>query len=326
MAQEKGIQMISPLGESILIFGGSGLVGSAIAESFQSEDFALPNQVITPTRSEVDLIDYKAVKKYISDVSPNMIIMAAGLVGGISFNATHQEELYSSNLLMNYNLLKVAFDLRVSKFLLISSSCLYPAKLAPPFSEGSIFMGLPEPTNDGYAAAKIAAIRQLLMYRNNYNLDWKVCIPTNAYGITEMNFEKAHVIPQMIHKIMQAKMSLEPEVEFFGDGTPIREFIFNSDLASAIVWIYSRGLPEPIMNISTRRSVSIKELARIVADSCEYQGELIFNPSFPNGHPNKSLDNRILTKSGWKPKMSLEEGIALLVRDYMRKTLPENQI
>ena len=146
--------MNSPLGEGILIFGGSGLVGSAIAKSFRTENFTLPNEVITPTHSEVDLLDYNALEKYISEVSPNMIVMAAGLVGGISFNATHQSELYSSNMLMNYNLLKVAFDLRVSKFLLISSSCLYPAKLAPPFGEDSIFNGLPEPTNDGYAAAR----------------------------------------------------------------------------------------------------------------------------------------------------------------------------
>ena len=314
--------MTVPLGESILIFGGSGLVGSAIVKSFESEDFKLPNKVFSPTHSEVDLLDYSALHKYISGVSPNIIIMAAGLVGGISFNATHQAELYTSNLLMNYNLLKVAFDLGVSKFLLISSSCLYPSKLDPPFREESIFMGLPEPTNDGYAAAKIAAIRQLLVYRNNYNLDWQACIPTNAYGIAEMDFEKAHVIPQMIHKIMDAKIGMKQEVEFFGDGTPIREFIFNSDLANALVWIYSRKIIEPIINISTGRSVSINELARIVANNCGYNGKLVFNPSYPNGHPNKSLDIKTLTKSGWNAKISLEEGIAFLVADYKRKYLP----
>lgn len=314
-----GQKMLSASKERILILGGSGLVGSAIRKRFHEGSLAQSNEVFAPSHAEVDLLDLSLVMNFVREVSPTLIIMAAGQVGGISFNASHQSEQYSSNLLMNYNLLKVGFDLRISKLLLISSSCLYPANLLPPFSEESVFLGLPESTNDGYAAAKLAAIRQLLIYRNNYELDWQVCIPTNVYGVGDVNFEMAHVIPQMIHKIIRAKIGKESKVEFYGDGTPIREFIFNSDLGDALYWIYSNEISESIINISTGHSISIRELAELIANICDFKGELTFNPNYPNGHPNKSLNSDILAKSGWRARVGLENGIALLVKDYVTK-------
>jgi GDP-L-fucose synthase len=302
--------------ENIVIFGGSGLVGSAIATRFQTDSSVRPSQVFSPLHSEIDLADSHLLKEYITGVSPELIIMAAGEVGGISYNASHQAEMYSSNLIMNYNLLKVAFELKVSKLLLVSSSCLYPAHLPPPFLEDNIFSGLPESTNDGYAAAKLSAIRQLLMYRNNYGLNWQVCIPTNVYGLGDTKLEKAHVIPQMIHKIMMAKMTGKLKVEFYGDGTPIREFIYNSDLGDAVHWIHSTPVRDPIVNISVGSSITMLDLAKLVASVCDYDGELFFNSNFPNGHPNKSLHKGIMTASGWKSKTSLENGIKLLVTDY----------
>ncbi len=249
--------------------------------------------------------------------------MAAGQVGGISYNASHQAEMYASNLLMNYNLLKVAFDLKIPKVMLISSSCLYPAKLPPPFSEDSIFIGLPESTNDGYAAAKLTAIRQLLIYRKNYGFNWQVCIPTNVYGIAGLDFERAHVIPQMIHKIMTAKLAKELKVEFYGDGSPIREFIYSEDLGDAVYQIYAAQIPNPIINVSTGSSITILKLATLIAKICDYSGDLVFNPNFPNGHPNKSLNRDILTKFGWEATTSLENGIALLVEDYITRYLSD---
>ena len=310
--------MTTLLEEKVVVFGGTGLVGSAIKLRFQAKEFGYERRVLAPLSSEVNLLEYDSVRNYIEAISPSLIVMAAGHVGGISFNTKNQAELFSSNLLMNFNLLKAAFDLRITKLVLISSSCLYPANLNSPFSEDSLFMGLPEPTNDGYAAAKLTAIRQLLVYRNNYGLNWQTCIPTNVYGLENLDIERAHVIPQMIQKIIAAKKSGSSQVEFFGDGTPIREFIFNTDLGDAIHWIHSRRVSEPIINVSPGNPINMRELAILVADVCGYQGDLVFNSNFPNGHPDKSLYNNVLSESGWKPGVSLRSGIELLVKDSLK--------
>jgi len=305
------------LNEEVLVFGGTGLVGSAIKLRFQAKEFGCDRRVLSPLSSEVNLLDYDSVRNYIEDVSPSLIIMAAGHVGGISFNTKNQAELFDSNLLMNFNLLKAAFELRIRKLMLISSSCLYPAKLKSPFSEDDLFIGLPEPTNDGYAAAKLSAIRQLLVYRNNYGLNWQTCISTNVYGVDSVSFEKAHVIPQMIQKMIVAKESDSSKVEFFGDGTPIREFIFNTDLSDAIHWIHANEVSKPIINVSPGHPINMRDLAILVADVCEYRGDLVFNSKFPNGHPDKSLNSNILSESGWRPGVSLKSGIELLVKDSL---------
>ncbi len=297
----------------VVLFGGSGLVGNGIMSAFSSAKRLPESQIVAPRSSQIDLENMEALQEFLEVERPDCVIMAAGRVGGIAFNIGSQVEQYRSNLLMNFNLIEVCARLGIQKLLLISSSCIYPMDASVPLQEEHLFDGLPHPTNEGYAAAKSVAIRHLLIYKRQLALDWMVLIPTNVYGVRDETGTQGHVIPQLVTKFMDAKLKKTGTVEIWGDGSPIREFLFNEDLGRAVLELCHRPAPADLVNVSSGEPISIRMLAEKISEQIGYEGEIVFDSSKPNGHPNKSMDGSRLRDFGWKPNINLDKGLELVI-------------
>jgi len=298
----------------ILLLGGSGLVGTGIQRAYKS----LKEDIIAPNHKELDLLRRDDLKNYIIETNPSTVIMAAGVVGGIEFNSMNQISQYKSNQVLNMNLLQICEEMQVQKLLLISSSCIYPQDTEAPISEESFGKGVPELTNIGYANAKIEAIHFLDLVRRERNLNWGACMPTNVLGY-ERNFDSdSHVVPSLIRKLHFAKLNSLNEVYIWGDGTPVREFIYNMDLGLAVNHISKMEKLPLLINAGSNQPVSIKEIAIKLAKLMNFEGEIIFDTSKPNGHPNKSLDSSILFESGWKPNYDLDTLLSMVVDEFIQ--------
>jgi GDP-L-fucose synthase len=292
----------------ICIFGSSGLAGQGIAKALQ-DDSQCSSDLLLPRRIDVDLENYQDVVNYLLTTKPDIVIMAAGKVGGIDFNQRNQILQYEYNQKLNENLLLAASKVSIKRFILISSSCIYPVSSVKPIKEADLFNGLPEATNEGYAAAKSNAIRHLLLRRKYEDRNWSALIPTNIYGNVSHFLTDDHVLPMLIRKF-QSGVNV---INVWGDGTPIRQFLNNYDLGLAVRFsILNDGLP-PILNVSTDESVTIKELINKLVQNFKFKGEIIFDVSKPNGNPDKSLDNSLMKGVGWKSTISLESGLTSLV-------------
>lgn len=288
-----------------VLFGSSGLVGSGIRKAFDQSNL----NIDCPPRDQVELLDIDSIKRYLELTKPKSVIMAAGVVGGISFNSENQVSQYSKNLIMNYNLLTACSDFGIEKLLLVSSSCIYPATSKTPIEESSLFEGPPESTNLGYAAAKLAAINQLLIVRKTLKYNWGACIPTNVIG-HEKNFSlDSHVVPSLIRNISQIRTDGLNTLKIWGDGTPVREFIHNLDLGSAIVFLESLGSYPEIINVGTSESITIIDLVTQIAQLMNLDLRIECDISRPNGHPNKSLDSTLIRDLGWTPCYSLKSAL-----------------
>lgn len=285
-----------------VLFGSSGLVGSGIRRAFDQSKL----KIDCPLRDEVDLLKMDSIKRYLELFKPKSVIMAAGVVGGISFNSGNQVSQYSSNLIMNYNLLTACSEFGIEKLLLVSSSCIYPATSKTPIKESSLFEGPPEPTNLGYAAAKLAAVNQLLIVRKTLKYNWGVCLPTNVIGYEKNFSQDSHVVPSLIRNFSQIRADGLNTLKIWGDGTPVREFIHNLDLGFAIVFLESlRSYPE-IINIGTSETITINDLVTQIAQLMDLNLQIERDVSKPNGHPNKSLDSTQIRDLGWNPCYSLK--------------------
>jgi GDP-L-fucose synthase len=288
-----------------VLFGSSGLVGSGIRKAFDQSNL----KIDCPSRDQVELLDIDSIKRYLELSKPKSVIMAAGVVGGISFNSENQVSQYSKNLIMNYNLLSACSDFGIEKLLLVSSSCIYPATSKTPIEESSLFEGPPEPTNLGYAAAKLAAINQLLIVRKTLKYNWGACIPTNVIG-HEKNFSlDTHVVPSLIRNISQIRADGLNTLKIWGDGTPVREFIHNLDLGSAIVFLESLASYPEIINVGTSERITIIDLVTQIAQLMNLDLRIESDISRPNGHPNKSLDSTSIRDLGWTPCYSLKSAL-----------------
>jgi GDP-L-fucose synthase len=291
----------------IYVAGHRGLVGSAVVRAFQSQGY---ENLVVRTREELDLTEQLAVRGFFDSVRPEAVIMAAARVGGIHANSSQPAQFIRDNLLIQDNVIDSAYRAGVGKFVFLGSSCIYP-KLAPqPIKEDYLLTGPLEPTNEWYAIAKIAGVKMCQAYRREFGFNAISLMPTNLYGPGD-NFDalNSHVLPGLIRRIHAAKLKGDASVTIWGTGTPRREFLHVDDLAEAVVYLLERYDGEPILNIGWGEDVTIRELAELIVSAIGYRGNLLFDTTKPDGTPRKLLDVARLSELGWRPRISLKEGI-----------------
>ncbi len=301
----------------IYVAGHRGMVGSAIVRELNRLGF---NNIITRTSAELDLRNQQQVAEFYKNEKPDFVFVAAAKVGGIHANNVYRAEFLYDNLMIQNNLIHYAHENNVQKLLFLGSSCIYP-KLAPqPLKEDYLLSGLLEPTNEPYAIAKITGIKMCEAYRDQYGSNFISAMPTNLYGPND-NYhpENSHVLPALIRKFHEAKHSNATEVVVWGDGSPMREFLYADDLASALVYLMLNYNEKQFVNVGFGSDVTIKELAETVKEIVGFQGNMVFDTSKPNGTPRKLMDSTRLFNTGWKPKVHLKEGIALAYQDFLSK-------
>jgi nucleoside-diphosphate-sugar epimerase len=291
------------------------MVGSAIARSLEADGA----EIVTATRSELDLADQSAVRSFLQKERPDTVIVAAAKVGGIHANNTLPAEFIYENLMIECNLVDSAFRAGVEHLLFLGSSCIYPRNASQPMSEDALLTGTLEPTNEPYAIAKIAGIKLCESYNRQYGADYRSAMPTNLYGPGD-NFHEtnSHVLPALLRRFHEAKYASAEEVVIWGTGTPKREFLHVDDMAAACVFLLN--LPKDIyaantqpmlshINVGTGSDVSIADLAGVIAQVTGFEGRISFDTTKPDGTPRKLLDVTRLTNMGWTASIQLEEGI-----------------
>ena len=321
--------------KKIYIAGHQGMVGSAIVRHLLAGGLSAENMVLR-THAELDLTSQALVRAFFEKEKPDQVYLAAAKVGGIHANNSSPAEFIYQNLMIEANIIHEAWQVGVKKLLFLGSSCIYP-KLAPqPMSENALLTGMLEPTNEPYAIAKIAGIKLCESYNRQYGVshgtDYRSVMPTNLYG-TGDNYhpENSHVIPAMIRRFHEAKVSGSPAVSLWGTGTPCREFLYVDDMAAASVHVMNldkavfEAHTTPMqahINVGSGQEVTIKELAETIAKVIGYQGSIAFDIAKPDGSPRKLMDSSRLNNLGWKPKVGLEEGLALAYNDFLFNKSP----
>jgi GDP-L-fucose synthase len=302
-------------GVKVHIAGHRGLVGSAVWRHLQEQGFT---SLVGASSSEVDLRDREATLNFFERERPNLVIDAAAKVGGILANNTYPADFLSDNLRIQVNLMDAAKETGVDRLLFLGSSCIYPKFAEQPIEESSLLTGALEPTNDAYAIAKIAGILQVKANRRQHGVHWISAIPTNLYGIND-NFDpqSSHVLPALIRRFHEAKASGASHVVLWGTGTPLREFLHVDDLAAASLFLLENYDSAETINVGTGEDLSIRELAEMVADVVGYEGELVQDPSKPDGTARKLLDVSRINDLGWKATIPLREGIATTYKWFL---------
>jgi GDP-L-fucose synthase len=298
------------LSQNALIFvaGHRGLVGSAMLRSLQRQGFG---NLTVRSHQDLDLTEQSAVRKFFDATRPQAVIMAAARVGGILANDSHPAGFLRDNLLIQDNVIDAAYRSGVEKYVFLGSSCIYPKMAPQPIKEDYLLTGPLEPTNEWYAIAKIAGIKMCQAYRREYGFNAISLMPTNLYGPGDnFDLQSSHVLPALIRKIHEAKARGDKSVDIWGTGTPRREFLHVDDLADAVVYLLRNYDAEPMVNIGWGEDVTIRELAEMVMSAIGYTGALAFDPTKPDGTPRKLLDVSRLHGLGWRPRISLKEGIA----------------
>jgi GDP-L-fucose synthase len=300
---------------TILVAGGSGLVGSAIVRELKR----LNKDVIGISSKDVDLLDRRQTFEFINNLKPTAIIDSAAKVGGIGGNNSYPVEFLSQNLQIQSNLMDAAHAAKVSKFVFLGSSCIYPRDCAQPIKEEYLLTGELEQTNSAYAVAKIAGIELIKSYRKEYGYKWISVMPTNMYGPNDnFDLENGHVLPVLIRKFIEAKRSGSGKVTLWGSGSPLREFLHVDDLAKAVVLCMEKYDDSQQINIGSSQEVSIKDLAAKISDAVGFNGEISWDSSKPDGTMRKVLDSSKIANLGWKPLISLDQGIASTVEWYLQ--------
>ncbi|WP_316779821.1 GDP-L-fucose synthase [Pedobacter antarcticus] len=301
----------------IYIAGHRGMVGSAIWRKLEDSGYT---GLIGRTSAELDLRDQQAVTTFFEQEKPDYVFLAAAKVGGIIANNTYRADFLYENLAIQNNVIHQAYVQGVKKLMFLGSSCIYP-KLAPqPLKEEYLLTGLLEPTNEPYAIAKIAGIKLCEAYRAQYNCNFISVMPTNLYGYND-NYhpQNSHVLPALIRRFHEAKVSGAPEVIIWGSGSPLREFLFADDLAEACLFLMENYHEPELINIGTGSDLSIRDLALLIRDIVGYTGELKFDSTKPDGTPRKLMDVNKLHNLGWRHTIELPEGIALAYGDFLMK-------
>ncbi len=292
---------------SVYVAGHRGMVGSAIVRRLEKDGFT---NIITRTSKNLDLINQQAVSEFFKSEKPEFVFLAAAKVGGIIANNTYRAEFLYENIMIQTNVMHNAYLNNVKKLLFLGSSCIYPKMAPQPLKEEYLLTGLLEPTNEPYAMAKIAGIKMCDAYRTQYGCNFISVMPTNLYGPNDnYDLKNSHVLPALIHKFHIAKIQNLPNVEIWGTGTPMREFLHVDDLADACCFLMQNYNEPGIINIGVGADCSIKDLALLIAKIVDYKGELKFDTTKPDGTPRKLMDVSKLRSLGWKHKINLEEGI-----------------
>lgn len=302
--------------ETVFIAGHRGLAGGAIFRELQAQGYS---QIVTRTRSELDLSDRERVRQFFADVRPAIVAVAAAKVGGIKANNDYPVEFLLENLKIQNNVIEAAADFGTRKLLFLGSSCIYPKFAPQPIPESSLLTGALEPTNDAYAIAKIAGIKLCQSYAREYGRNFISAMPTNLYGPGDnFDLQNSHVLPALLRKIHEAKEAGAHEVVVWGTGTPRREFLHVDDLAGACRFLIENYDSPEIVNVGCGEDISIRELAELICDVVGFKGKLVFDTSKPDGTPRKLLDVSRLQALGWKPRIPLREGVAQTYAWYLQ--------
>jgi GDP-L-fucose synthase len=293
--------------QSVYVAGHKGLVGSALLRNLQKNGY---RNLLVRTRQELDLRQSDDVRNFFSRAKPEAVVIAAAKVGGIKANSDYPVEFLLENLQIQNNLIAASFEFGVKKLLFLGSSCVYPKLAAQPIREESLLAGPLEPTNEPYAIAKIAGIKLCQAYAQQYGMNFICAMPTNIYGPGD-NFDlaKSHVLAALIRKVHEAKLRNQREVTIWGTGTPRREFLHADDLADALRFLLENYNSSEIINVGSGEDLTIRELVEIVARVIGFEIDLVFDSTKPDGTPRKLLDTTRLQALGWKPRISLNDGI-----------------
>ena len=299
----------------IFIAGHRGMVGSALVREARKRG---GYEVLTAGRNELDLLDQASVAEWLEDHEPDQVIIAAAKVGGIHANSTYPAEFIFENLAIASNLIEGSRQAEVGRVLFLGSSCIYPKMAPQPMPENCLLTSPLEPTNEAYAIAKIAGLKMCQHYRAQYGLMYHSAMPTNLYGPGD-NYhpENSHVIPAMIRRLHEAKERGDSEVTIWGSGTPRREFLHVDDLAEACFHLLDHENPPDWVNLGVGEDLTILDLARTIAKTVGFEGEIKTDPSKPDGTPRKMLDVNLLNETGWTAKIAFEDGLKDAYQDFL---------
>jgi GDP-L-fucose synthase len=309
----------------IYVAGHRGMVGSAIVRQLQARGDC---EIVFRTHAEMDLTNQSAVRHFFEAEKPDQVYLAAAKVGGIHANNTYPAEFIYQNLMMEANIVHESWRSGVRKLLFLGSSCIYPKLASQPMREDALLTGTLEPTNEPYAIAKIAGIKLCESYNRQYGTDFRSVMPTNLYGPGD-NYhpENSHVIPALIRRFHEAKVGGDETVTIWGTGTPMREFLYVDDMATACLHVMDldqssyAAQTQPMLshiNVGTGEDLTIRALAETIGRVVGFSGNITFDPSKPDGTPRKLMDVSRLKALGWKPQLGLEEGLALAYEDFLR--------
>jgi GDP-L-fucose synthase len=305
----------------IYVAGHRGMVGSAIVRKLQEQGYT---HIITQTSSELDLRNQQAVQAFFAKTKPEYVFLSAAKVGGIHANNIYRAEFLYDNLMIEANIIDAAYRNQCKKLLFLGSSCIYPKMAEQPLKEESLLSGFLEPTNEPYAIAKIAGIKLCEAYRDQYGCNFISAMPTNLYGPNDnYDLNNSHVLPALIRKFHTAKMNGESEVEVWGSGSPLREFLHVDDLAEACMHLMLHYNEKLFVNVGTGEDLSIKALAEMVQEITGFQGTISWNTEKPDGTPRKLMDVSRINAAGWKHRISLREGIAAVYAEFQTKEIAE---
>ncbi|WP_257098663.1 GDP-L-fucose synthase [Pseudovibrio flavus] len=293
-------------GKRVFVAGHKGMVGAALCRALQKEEC----EVLVADRRELNLTDQAQVKHWMKMHRPDAVLVAAAKVGGIHANRSFPAEFLYENLMIEANLVHAAYESGVEKLLMLGSSCIYPKLADQPMSENALLSGPLEETNKWYAIAKIAGIKLCDAFRQQYGCDFISAMPTNLYGSRD-NFhpQNSHVPAALLARFHDAKTNQTPEVVVWGSGSPLREFMYVDDLASACVFLMKHYSSAGPVNVASGQEISIADFARLVAQTVGYEGNIVFDTSMPDGTPRKLLDGSKLTAMGWTAPTSLKAGL-----------------
>ena len=310
--------------DKIYIAGHKGLVGSAIVRQLIARNFT---NLCVRDHKELDLTNQDKVQKFFQNEKPDYVILAAAKVGCIHANNTYPADFIYENLMIQGNIINSSYENAVKRLLFLGSTCIYPKAAKQPMQEDALLTNTPEPTNEPYALAKIAGIKLCESYNRQHGTDFRSVMPTNLYGIND-NFHplNSHVIPALMRRFHEAKINNEAEVEVWGDGKAMREFLFVDDMAQAALFVLEldedtyKSNTKPMLshiNVGTGKDITIKELAQTMKDVVGYKGKISFDTSKPNGSPRKLIDVSRLSNMGWNYKVDLKEGLELTYSWYL---------
>ena len=299
----------------IFIAGHNGMVGGALCRQLDS----VPNtELLLRDRKELDLTDELSVSAFFREERPDTVIFAAAKVGGIHANNSFPVEFLADNVRMAVNSIQAAYEHNVKRFLFLGSTCIYPRMAPQPIREESLLSSELEPTNEAYALAKITGLKLCQYYRRQYGVLFHSAMPTNLYGPGD-NYhpEHSHVLPALIRRIHEAKVNHSDTVTIWGTGKPRREFLHVDDLANALIHLLKLECPPDWVNIGTSEDISIIDLAHLVAKTVGFEGRIETDPSKPDGTPRKLTDTSLLKRTGWQPKIALEDGLKSTYEDFL---------
>jgi GDP-L-fucose synthase len=297
----------SLLGKNVWVAGHRGMVGSAVCRQLEKEDC----NIIKAGREELNLVNQAEVNDWMNTVKPDAIVLAAGKVGGIQANNNFPVDFLYENLMIEANVIHAAHLNKVKRMLFLGSSCIYPRLADQPIKENSLLSGALEPTNEWYAIAKITGIKLIQAYRKQYGYDWISAMPTNLYGPGDnYDLNSSHVLPALLRKFHEAKISKSSEVTVWGSGKPLREFMHCDDLANALLFLLKNYSGYEHINVGSGDEVSIRELVNVIAKVVGYDAKIVWDNSKPDGTPRKLMDTSNLNNLGWKNSQPLANRIS----------------